>query len=376
MSMDEQPLLSICIPTYNRGEIVYEGVLHALGFLSEEIEVVVLDNHSPDSTEELLSAIADPRFHYYKNDENIGAANLLAVMRKASGKYTLLISDEDDIEYEGIEKLLLLLKGKQEFSLVYGSVLMYGEPYRTYQESIIHKKGYEAVKAIYMEAYMSGIVYNREILLDIIRKVPDKEIDLKFGGYNFAVVATYMCGIKDVYTMQYVLCDHVREGKRDTKSYFLLDKDTYCSSTDGRISVGEYSIQAFCSLNMKYEKKWLLLMSSVFECWIPAGTVSYFDTAFKMEKELKESLGMEENEILFPDKNSFNYLTSSLKIFLALTKKFREVTHTGKMKMFLFVFSHPLKSIYYIILWLYFWKECNALLKQEKKKIKISLEEK
>ena len=95
--MKQQPLLSICIPTYNRDAIVYAGVIHALGFDSREIEVVVLDNHSQDKTEEMLLGIDDKRFRYYRNSENIGSANLLAVMRKASGKYLLLMSDEDEI---------------------------------------------------------------------------------------------------------------------------------------------------------------------------------------------------------------------------------------------------------------------------------------
>ena len=59
--------LSICIPTFNRAEIVYRTVKKCLEYNSDKIEVVVSDNCSDDNTEELLMKIDDKRFKYFKN---------------------------------------------------------------------------------------------------------------------------------------------------------------------------------------------------------------------------------------------------------------------------------------------------------------------
>ena len=57
-----KPLLSICIPTYNRGNHVFSVVKKILQNKSIDIEVYVQDNCSVDETELLLSTINDPRF--------------------------------------------------------------------------------------------------------------------------------------------------------------------------------------------------------------------------------------------------------------------------------------------------------------------------
>lgn len=48
--------ISICIPTYNRANVVYRTVVNCLKCKDEDIEVVVSNNCSEDNTEELLSS--------------------------------------------------------------------------------------------------------------------------------------------------------------------------------------------------------------------------------------------------------------------------------------------------------------------------------
>ena len=86
-----RPFLSICIPTYNRGEIVNRTVRNILKSEREDIEVVASNNCSTDKTEELLLSIEDERFHYFKNKYNNGTNNLVSVLTYATGEYLLLI---------------------------------------------------------------------------------------------------------------------------------------------------------------------------------------------------------------------------------------------------------------------------------------------
>ena len=64
-----KPILSICIPTYNRAQFAYAAAKNILdGWAGDEIEVVVSDNHSIDNTQELLRGIDDSRLKYFRNE--------------------------------------------------------------------------------------------------------------------------------------------------------------------------------------------------------------------------------------------------------------------------------------------------------------------
>ena len=114
--MKDRPLLSICIPTYNRAKIVEQCVKNLLSNDHEFFDVVVTDNASTDNTQELLSSINDSRLIIYKNDKNIGYANLMLSQKNGDGKYTLLLSDEDDLFDVDWEKLYSELTTKKEIS--------------------------------------------------------------------------------------------------------------------------------------------------------------------------------------------------------------------------------------------------------------------
>ena len=51
---DINPYLSICIPTYNRSEVLKESLMQLLKYEGDDIEVVISDNCSPDNTEEVV----------------------------------------------------------------------------------------------------------------------------------------------------------------------------------------------------------------------------------------------------------------------------------------------------------------------------------
>ena len=104
-------ILSICIPTYNRIEkvknqvefLINEGVCE-----TEEVEVVISDNASPDGTyEKYLKNINHRNICVFEQEKNVGLINnLYTVLQKATGKYSWIIGD-DDILYPGIIKHVL-----------------------------------------------------------------------------------------------------------------------------------------------------------------------------------------------------------------------------------------------------------------------------
>ena len=127
----DEPLVSICVPTYNRAEIlIARAVNTALSQSYKNIELIIVGDHCTDNTEELLSKVRDPRLRFYnlpsrhrkypKNIENHwyvgGAVPANEAMRLAKGKWIARLDDDDTWSNDHIEKLLsFAMKGNYEF---------------------------------------------------------------------------------------------------------------------------------------------------------------------------------------------------------------------------------------------------------------------
>lgn len=92
--------LSICIPTYNRASFLrttIQSIVQQEIFQStEEIEIVISDNNSTDSTEEICKEFAEifpKKVFYYKNKENILDKNFEAALSRGRGKFLKLHND-------------------------------------------------------------------------------------------------------------------------------------------------------------------------------------------------------------------------------------------------------------------------------------------
>jgi glycosyltransferase involved in cell wall biosynthesis len=97
--MDEKkPLLSICIPTYNRAEYLDKSIASIVSqneFNSEDVELVISDNASADNTEEIVRKYQEryKNIFYSKNEENNTDKNFPTVIDKAHGVFRKLCND-------------------------------------------------------------------------------------------------------------------------------------------------------------------------------------------------------------------------------------------------------------------------------------------
>lgn len=161
----DKPLLSICIPTYNRCDIVYQCVMECLAFPYDWIEVVVTDNCSTDKTTEMLRSIHDPRFRYFRNDRNIGYINFSVSLINGSGKFCLLLSDEDvfvDTNWLKLKSQLEKADGISVFQFIYndenGNALVVPPSKR------MEANKYETLKKIYNNfRFAGGVVLKGDI---------------------------------------------------------------------------------------------------------------------------------------------------------------------------------------------------------------------
>lgn len=88
--------LSICVPTYNRGEILKKTLEGITSQNLDNIEIVISDNASEDETLKIVSDFQSLGVKYFRNNQNYGAVyNIIKALELGSGEYVVLSSDED-----------------------------------------------------------------------------------------------------------------------------------------------------------------------------------------------------------------------------------------------------------------------------------------
>lgn len=130
--MESRPFLTIAIPTYNGGNTICSMLDILLPQVNERIEVIISDNCSTDNTPQIINSYVNkyPFIQYVRNEYNLGAdSNFLQCMRMAKGKFTLLISDDDIIVEDAIEKICNFLYENPEVTLAYLDTVEFKDRY-------------------------------------------------------------------------------------------------------------------------------------------------------------------------------------------------------------------------------------------------------
>lgn len=116
-TLNKQPLLSICIPTFNRKDklrIAIDAFIEAIKGYEENVELIVSDNNSKDGSYELLQSnySSFPFFRCYKNNSNLGFNRnmFLLVDKYAQGKYCWVIGDDDYVDKDAVKIIVETLQ--------------------------------------------------------------------------------------------------------------------------------------------------------------------------------------------------------------------------------------------------------------------------
>lgn len=106
------PKISIIIPTFNSAKYIEECLSSALNQTYKNIELIVTDNYSQDSTVSIARYYSnyDNRISIYQNSRNIGPVmNWLAGIKIATGDYIKLLFSDDILSLDCIDNQLELL---------------------------------------------------------------------------------------------------------------------------------------------------------------------------------------------------------------------------------------------------------------------------
>lgn len=115
------PLVSIGIPTYNRADSYLRYALRsAVSQSYKNIEIIVSDNCSTDSTESVVKEFDDSRVRYCRQTENIGPVhNRNFCLEQSQGQYFLLLFDDDVIDDDFISACVEAVKCNSEPGVIF-----------------------------------------------------------------------------------------------------------------------------------------------------------------------------------------------------------------------------------------------------------------
>ena len=199
LNKEYKPLLSLCIPTFNRAFCLINQLERIKNNLinfdnKNNIEICISDNASTDNT---LKVIEEYKKYFdiqlFKNKKNYGAlVNQIHVLEMASGKYVWLLSDDDLIENESLSYLYRIISNN-DFDILHVKIV---SPFKHKDwnfnyyksDSIISKKNYieflKKDKGVGLQ-YISSTIFKKKFInfalfKDLIKK--------STAGFDFLLI--------------------------------------------------------------------------------------------------------------------------------------------------------------------------------------------
>ncbi len=248
--MDKKPLLSICIPIYNRKEYL-ERMLSSFyidkQLFQEDIHLFISDNCSTEDLSHCCEKYIKKglNLQYNRNKVNLGSnGNFEICFANAKGHYTWLLGS-DDIPVPGLIKDIVALLKTQELGVLHLNMKQHKEKIRLYHDSSLFIENIG-----YWFTFMSSCIFKTDVLNEInvanykntwlihvpvylksctssntnMIYTPDnlfyKETDnINNGGYDFVEVF--------VKNFLGILQEFVNKGQIHTESFYRIKKQEY-----------------------------------------------------------------------------------------------------------------------------------------------------
>jgi glycosyltransferase involved in cell wall biosynthesis len=197
--INNNPLVSICIPTYNGGKFIREALMSALEQTYKNIEIIISDDKSDDDTLDVIKTVLKdtsiPYYIYNHEPEGIGE-NWNYCVRKSNGEYIKFLFQDDILAKDCIKKMLKLCLSHTNVGMVYCKrEIIYDirNPEHLYwiqYNKTLHKSWFELNIE---EGILEGLTYlkNRNLMNGALNKIGEptavllkKECFDKVGYFN------------------------------------------------------------------------------------------------------------------------------------------------------------------------------------------------
>lgn len=178
----ENVLLTIGIPTHDRGNLLLKRIKNLCEMpYDSEVEFAISKHgmHYYQNEYKSVEAMTDARINYVGCDEELGiSGNWQNVVKIAHGKFVLMVSDEDDVDWRALEHYFKLLSEHENLGYVRAGTTV---QYRLKQDKYF-KQGKEAFEGGFLgQNYLSGTIYNK----CMFEEADLAQYDLKYKDNDF-----------------------------------------------------------------------------------------------------------------------------------------------------------------------------------------------
>ena len=117
------PTVSVCIPTYNGAAFVGDALRSVLAQTFTDLEVVVVDDASTDSTMEVVASVDDPRVRIHRNADRLRIpGNWNRGVALARAPYVCVFHQDDVMLPDNLEKKVRMLQDAPRMLFVHSAV--------------------------------------------------------------------------------------------------------------------------------------------------------------------------------------------------------------------------------------------------------------
>lgn len=123
--MNDEPLVSVIIPTYKRPDKIIEAIKTVKKQTYSNFEIIIVDDNDPESdyrkkTRAKVESYNNDELVYIENEKNMGAcAARNTGIDYAKGEYIAFLDDDDKWEKTKIEKQVKLIEKNHKLGLVF-----------------------------------------------------------------------------------------------------------------------------------------------------------------------------------------------------------------------------------------------------------------
>lgn len=317
-------LISICIPTYNRAEKVFELVQEILTYKGDEIEVIVLDNCSNDQTHLLLDSIKDDRFVYIRNEQDIGGPfNHLKVLTYSSALYAFLCLDKDRLDYRNLPDLINRIKALDEVTFGYCGLNLVKE-----SDDVTYEQGYESlINMAYLSNHPTGMFYKSKIFSNLDKLIQIFNDGKKFGFYPDILNGEMALTGKSKIINLPLFYTESREECAKVQSFTYNDKDIFFAPAQ-RFTEFYFYVDSVRQLNITRDQLFNTIKKLYVKCLL-ASTFGY--RSIMNDQEVCEHYGMSTRKVGFIEILKIEFYFSSRFICKKLP-----ISNFKKLQLYLF----------------------------------------
>jgi len=162
------PLVSICIPTYNRPEYLRRAVESCLAQTYPHFEIIITDNSTNDDTAKIAARWTDLRIRYYSNGGNIGPhPSAIRAKDLASGSHIKFLMDDDLLKPRCLELMVKALEENPTAAIAMAPMHLIDENDRRIFPRFY---GFRTMQYRYRYQVGDGLIERRRLLKDFLTR--------------------------------------------------------------------------------------------------------------------------------------------------------------------------------------------------------------